>query len=77
LGEQLQGRGRRITYAAKLSKQETRIDWSLSAAEVHNHIRGLSPFPGAWCEMELGGKAERVKILRSALGGRRGRCREV
>ena len=55
------------TYAAKLSKDETRIDWSKPAAEVHNHIRGLSPFPGAWCEMELGGKTHRVKVLRSQL----------
>ncbi|MEP3046679.1 MAG: methionyl-tRNA formyltransferase [Roseibium sp.] len=56
-----------VTYAAKLSKQETRIDWSNSAQTVHNHIRGLSPFPGAWCEMELGSKTERIKVLRSAL----------
>lgn len=55
------------TYARKISKEETRIDWSLPAAEVHNRIRGLSPFPGAWCEMEAGGKAERVKLLRSTL----------
>lgn len=56
-----------VTYAAKLSKEETRIDWTQSSEEVHNHIRGLSPFPGAWCEMPLGGKPERVKILRSSL----------
>ncbi|MCX2724127.1 methionyl-tRNA formyltransferase [Roseibium salinum] len=56
-----------VTYATKLSKEETRIDWTQSSDEVHNHIRGLSPFPGAWCEMPLGGKPERVKILRSAL----------
>lgn len=55
------------TYARKISKEETRIDWSLPAAEVHNRIRGLSPFPGAWCEMEAGDKAERVKLLRSTL----------
>jgi methionyl-tRNA formyltransferase len=66
LGEQAQAEDG-VTYAAKLSKQETRIDWSKPAAEVHNHIRGLSPFPGAWCEMTLGGKPERVKVLRSVL----------
>ncbi|MEP3279508.1 MAG: methionyl-tRNA formyltransferase [Stappiaceae bacterium] len=54
-----------VTYAAKLSKGETRIDWQKPAMEVHNHIRGLSPFPGAWCEMTFGSKLERVKILRS------------
>ncbi|QFT34240.1 methionyl-tRNA formyltransferase [Roseibium porphyridii] len=66
LGEQAQAE-EGVTYAAKLSKQETRINWSQTAGDVHNHIRGLSPFPGAWCEMTLGTKPERVKILRSAL----------
>lgn len=56
-----------VTYAKKLSKDETRIDWTLPAKSVHDHIRGLSPFPGAWCEMNLAGKSERVKILRSAI----------
>ncbi len=55
------------TYAKKIDKQETRIDWAKPASEVHNHIRGLSPLPGAWCEMEIGGRIERVKILRSSL----------
>jgi len=54
-----------ISYAAKIDKGETRIDWSQPAMEVHNRIRGLSPFPGAWCEMEIGGRIERVKLLRS------------
>ncbi|WP_434053524.1 MAG: methionyl-tRNA formyltransferase [Roseibium sp.] len=66
LGEQTQSEDG-VTYAAKLVKPETRIDWSKTAEEVHNHIRGLSPFPGAWCEMPLGGKPERVKILRSSV----------
>lgn len=55
------------TYAAKIDKGETRVDWSRPATEVHNHIRGLSPFPGAWCEMRLGKKWERVKLLGSTL----------
>lgn len=55
------------TYAKKIEKAESRIDWSLPAGEVHNHIRGLSPFPGAWFELELGGKPVRVKVLRSSL----------
>ncbi|WIJ24863.1 methionyl-tRNA formyltransferase [Devosia sp. RR2S18] len=54
-------------YARKIEKAESRIDWSRTAAEVHNHIRGLSPFPGAWFEIELGGKPVRVKALRSSL----------
>lgn len=54
-----------IEYAHKIEKSETRIDWSRPATEVHNHIRGLSPFPGSWCEMELSGKTTRVKVLSS------------
>ncbi|GAA0598926.1 methionyl-tRNA formyltransferase [Paenochrobactrum glaciei] len=56
-----------VLYAAKIDKAEARIDWSKPAVTVHNTIRGLSPFPGSWCEMEIGGKVERVKILRSHL----------
>ena len=46
-----------VTYAKKLDKAETRIDWSRPAAEVHNHIRGLSPDPGAWFEADFGTRA--------------------
>ena len=56
-----------VLYAKKIDKSETRIDWAKPASHVHNHIRGLSPIPGAWCEMEIGGKVERVKILRTKL----------
>jgi methionyl-tRNA formyltransferase len=56
-----------ITYAKKLDKAETRIDWSRPAVDVHNHIRGLSPAPGAWFEADFGNGPERVKVLRSAL----------
>ncbi|WP_249694502.1 methionyl-tRNA formyltransferase [Stappia sp. WLB 29] len=56
-----------VTYARKIDKAETRIDWALPAREVHDHVRGLSPFPGAWCEMEIAGRSERVKVLRTAL----------
>lgn len=55
------------TYAAKIDKAEARIDFSKPAAEVHNLIRGLSPFPGAWFELELAGKPVRIKALRSTL----------
>ncbi|MBY5443143.1 methionyl-tRNA formyltransferase [Rhizobium leguminosarum] len=56
-----------VLYAAKIDKAETRIDFSRNARDVHNHIRGLAPFPGAWFELEIGGKAERVKVLGSEL----------
>lgn len=55
------------TYAAKIEKAETRIDWQRPAAELHNHIRGLAPWPGAWCELALNGSPARVKLLRSSL----------
>ena len=50
-----------VTYASKIDKAEARVDWSRPAVEVDRLIRGLSPFPGAWCM--AGG--ERVKLLRS------------
>ena len=54
-----------VTYANKISKDETRIDWAQPWQVVHNHCRGLSPFPGAWCEFAGVG---RVKILRTTKG---------
>ena len=56
-----------VVYARKIDKGETRVDWSKPAQDVHNHIRGLSPFPGAWCEMKIGGKMQRVKLLSSKM----------
>jgi methionyl-tRNA formyltransferase len=56
-----------VTYAHKIDKSEARIDWTRPAPEVHNLIRGMSPFPGAWFEMTLGGATTRVKALRSTL----------
>ena len=52
-----------VTYAAKIDKAEARIDWGWSAAEVDQYIRGLSPFPGAWTQMQ----GERLKVLASRL----------
>jgi methionyl-tRNA formyltransferase len=54
-----------VTYANKIDKDETRVDWMKPWHEVHNHCRGLSPFPGAWCEFPGAG---RVKILRTTKG---------
>jgi methionyl-tRNA formyltransferase len=56
-----------VTYAAKIDKAEAKLDFSKSAEDVHNTIRGLSPFPGAWFELELAGKPTRIKALRSTL----------
>jgi methionyl-tRNA formyltransferase len=53
------------TYAHKIDKNETRVDWTRPWNDVHDHCRGLSPFPGAWCELPDAG---RVKILRTTKG---------
>lgn len=55
------------TYAPKLDNKEARIDWRLPASDVHDRIRGLSPYPGAWFEIELSGKRERIKVLSAML----------
>jgi methionyl-tRNA formyltransferase len=62
-----------VTYAAKIDKAEAKIDWSLPAVEVDRKIRGLSPFPGAWCEVE----GERLKLLSSRLASGAGAAGEV
>jgi methionyl-tRNA formyltransferase len=54
-----------VTYAAKIDPAETRIDWRRPWREVHNHIRGLSPSPGAWFELPIDGKPIRIKVLRT------------
>ena len=54
-----------VTYAAKIDKSETRIDWTKAWNEVHDHCRGLSPFPGAWFQ---GANAGRIKVLRTTKG---------
>ena len=59
--------GEGATYAAKIDKAEAHIDFTRPAREVHNLIRGLSPFPGAWFEATAAGKVERVKVLRAGL----------
>src|SRR6266478_9362847 len=56
-----------VTYAAKIEKAEARIDWNKPARAVLRHIHGLSPFPGAWCEMGIEGEQVRAKILRCAM----------
>ncbi|ABD05385.1 methionyl-tRNA formyltransferase [Rhodopseudomonas palustris HaA2] len=61
-----------VSYAAKIDKAEAKIDFARPAQAVLRHIHGLSPFPGAWCELPIDGEAVRVKILRCALADGRG-----
>jgi methionyl-tRNA formyltransferase len=63
-----------VTYATKIEKSETRIDWKQSWQKVHDHCRGLSPFPGAWFELADVG---RVKVLRTTKGDGGGRPGQV
>lgn len=56
-----------VTYATKIDKAETRIDFAQPAGEVHNRVRGLSPWPGAWFEAVHEGRTERIKVLRTEL----------
>jgi methionyl-tRNA formyltransferase len=55
-----------VTYAPKIDKSETRIDWTRPWQAVHDHCRGLSPAPGAW--FEIAGAAQRVRVLRTTRG---------
>jgi methionyl-tRNA formyltransferase len=66
-----------VTYAAKIEKAEARIDWNKPARAVLRHIHGLSPFPGAWCEIPMEGEPARVKILRCAMANGSGASGEV
>ena len=61
-----------VTYARKIEKSEARINWSWPAPDVHNLIRGLSPFPGAWFQLDLNGIPTRIKALRSTLAPGKG-----
>lgn len=62
-----------VTYAAKIDKAEARVDWAQPAAVVDQLIRGLSPFPGAWCEVS----GERLKLLGSRVVDGTGQPGEV
>lgn len=61
-----------VTYAAKIEKDEARIDWTKPARDVLRHCHGLSPFPGAWSEVELEGQPVRLKVLRCEMASGRG-----
>jgi methionyl-tRNA formyltransferase len=57
-----------VTYAPKIDKSETRVDWTRPWQAVHDHCRGLSPFPGAWFEMPGDDANQRVRVLRTTRG---------
>ncbi|MEI5667472.1 methionyl-tRNA formyltransferase [Bosea sp. CCNWLW174] len=58
-----------VTYASKIGNDEARLSWNRPAQQVHDVVRGLSPFPGAFVEVDLGKGPERLKLLRTARAG--------
>ncbi|MFZ5739865.1 MAG: methionyl-tRNA formyltransferase [Pseudomonadota bacterium] len=66
-----------VTYAAKIDKAEAKIDFAQPARAVLRHIHGLSPFPGAWCELPIDGAPVRLKVLRCVIADGRGEPGEV
>ena len=67
----------KAVYAAKIEKSEARLDWSGPAQSLHDHVRGLAPFPGAFFEADFGQGLERVKVLATRLEAGRGRPGEA
>jgi methionyl-tRNA formyltransferase len=61
------------TYATKIGNDETRIDWTKPWQQVHDHCRGLSPYPGAWCELASVGRAKILRTTKCAGDGPPGR----
>lgn len=61
-----------VTMAPKITTEECRVDWNLPAKALHNKVRGVSPHPGAWCEVELRGQRKRLKILKTAVTAEKG-----
>ncbi|MET3888953.1 methionyl-tRNA formyltransferase [Bosea sp. OAE506] len=58
-----------VTYAAKIANAEAKLNWGRPARQVHDLVRGLAPFPGAFADVDLGKGPERLKVLRTALAG--------
>ena len=63
----------KATYAKKINKDETKINWNLEANKVQAHIHGLSPNPGAWFEYEN----KRFKVLRVKISSQKGKSSQV
>ena len=61
------------TYAKKIDKNETKINWNLNANKVLAHIHGLSPNPGSWFQYEK----ERFKVLRAKISTVKGKPSSV
>jgi len=67
----------KATYAKKLDPKEFEISWEFPASVIHNHVRSISPKPGAWCSIKVGGEPKRLKILRSNVVEMKGAPSEI
>lgn len=54
-----------VTMAPKITTEECKIDWNRPAKDIHNLVRGVSPHPGAWCDVEIRGVRKRLKIVKT------------
>lgn len=54
--------------APKIFREDCRIDWNTPSAKIHNHVRGLAPYPAAWSEFTHGSKTDSIKILATRRG---------
>lgn len=61
-----------VTFAPKIELEDCEIDWNRPANALHNLIRGVNPYPIAWCYVKTGGREKRLKILRSEVVDRAG-----
>ncbi len=66
-----------VTYAHKIEKEEARLDWTRKASELDCHIRGLTPFPGAFFEVTHGDAVTRIKVIRAEPVNTKGTSGEV
>jgi len=64
---QVQDESKELKPAPKIHKDTCRIDWNTSIEAIYNHIRGLSPYPGAWTKLVNDGKADQMKIFKTEM----------
>lgn len=64
---QVQDESKELKPAPKIHKGTCRIDWNASIEDIYNHIRGLSPYPGAWTKLVNDGKADQMKIFKTKM----------
>lgn len=79
-GEAIPGRPQPLEagfFARKLTKEDGKIDWTASAEEIRNRVRGLTPWPGAYCDLEAGGRRVRVALVRVETADDAGPARDV